>query len=231
MKIIVLAALDAEICGLREAMSDVNSEKKGAFDTWRGSIGGHELILCRCGVGKTNSAAAASALLALEPDADFVFNTGVAGGIGGGVKRGDVVLGSRTVHHDYDQTADGLRKGQIEGFDSEFFDGDARLIEAMEQALESEKINYRVGVIASGDRFVADKETAQAINAQFGAFACEMESASIAQVCALYKVPYLAVRAISDDGGDGAVGSFYEFLRAAAANNVRAILRFISRIK
>ena len=53
-----------------------------------------------------------------------------------------------------------------------------------------------------------------------------MESAAIAQVCALYKVPYLAMRAISDNGDEKAVESFYEFLHRAANNNARAINEF-----
>ena len=74
---------------------------------------------------------------------------------------------------------------------------------------------------------MADKATAEKIAAEFGAAACEMESAAIAQVCALYRVPFLPLRAISDGGDDDAIQSFYEFLHAAAANNARAIIRFL----
>lgn len=222
----ILGALDEEIDGIRAALENVQVEKTGAFPVWRGSYAGKEVLLGRCGVGKTNAAAATSAALTAFPAITRVINTGVAGGLGG-VRRGDVVLGTRTVHHDFDQTPDGLRKGQVNGFDSEFFDADPMLLHEMENALHAEKIAYRKGIIASGDQFIASKDRAARIAEDFGASACEMESASVAQVCALYGVPFLALRAVSDDGGDGAVESFYAFLHAAAANNARAVLRFL----
>lgn len=228
MTTFILGALDEEISSLRSAMNNMREEKAGAFDLYIGEICGKKIILCRCGVGKVNAAAAASAVLTSYTGVIRVINTGVAGGIGGGIRRGDVALGTMTVQHDYDQTPDGFRKGQIEGFDSEFFKGDKTMLSLMERALTEEKISYKKGVIASGDQFIADSATARRINREFDAIACDFESAPIAQVCALFGVPYLAMRAISDDGREDAVSSFYEFLSSAAEKNARAIKRFMS---
>ena len=222
MKTLIMGALDEEIDGIYAAMKDRREIKAGAFTVFCGKLYKEDILLCRCGVGKVNAAAATSAVLAVLGGADRVINTGVAGGIGKGIKRGDVVLGTRTVQHDFD----GKRKGQIEGFDSEFFDGDTYMLEKMERALSAENIPYHKGIIASGDKFIADNAVADGLNAEFGAISCEMESAAIAQVCALYGVPFLAMRAISDNGGDGAVESFYEFVHKAANNNARAINEF-----
>ena len=229
MKTLILGALSEEVDGIYKAMENTCEQGAGAFKVFCGKLYGEDIILCRCGVGKVNAAAAASAALAMFSDTDRVINTGVAGGIGDGIKRGDVVLGVRTVQHDFDATADGKRKGQIEGFESEFFDGDKAMLEGMENALKLENIAYHKGIIASGDRFIADKTAADKINSDFGAISCEMESAAIAQVCALYNVPVLAMRAISDSGGDGAIESFYEFLHRAAENNAKAIKRFMQK--
>ncbi len=227
METLILGALEEEIAGILAEMENVREEKAGPFAIHCGVLRGQRVLLCRCGVGKTNAAAAASAILATHPSVGCVLNTGVAGGIGGGLRRGDVALGAHTVHHDYDQTPDGLRKGQVQGFDSEYFAADAGVLKDMRQALEAEKIDFRVGTIASGDQFIADNTVAARIHTEFDAIACDFESAPIAQVCALYGVPFLAVRAVSDDGGNGAVMSFYEFLHVAAQKNVRAICRFL----
>lgn len=226
MKLLVLGALTEELESLKSEMTDKTVLRAGAYDCDAGRIGKAEIILCKCGVGKVNAASAAASILTAITDITAVINTGVAGGIGGGIKRGDVALGLKTVHHDYDQTPDGLRKGQIQGFDSEFFDGDKQLLTAMEQVLIQEKISYKKGVIASGDQFIASKAAATRINGEFGAIACDFESAPIAQVCAIFKVPFLAMRAISDNGEEGAVGSFYEFLTVAAKHNCTAITAF-----
>lgn len=231
MTILILGALEEEVQGIRSAMENVTEEKVGAFVVWRGKLNKKSLLLCRCGIGKVNASAAASAILTCNPDVAGVINTGVAGGVGKGLRRGDVVLGTKTVQHDVDSTPDGLRKGQIDGFESEFFDADPALSAQLIRALTREGIPYREGVIASGDQFIASDEKANAIACEFGALACEMESAAIAQVCALYKVPFVALRAISDNGGDNAIGSFYEFLHTAAEKNVRAIKRFTSDVE
>ncbi|MCI8459648.1 MAG: 5'-methylthioadenosine/adenosylhomocysteine nucleosidase [Clostridia bacterium] len=222
----ILGALDEEIDGIRAAMQDVKEQKAGAFPVWRGRMGNHELLLCRCGVGKANAAAATAAVLTAFPQAARVINTGVAGGVGN-VRRGDVVLGVKTVQHDMDCTPDGLQKGQVPDFDDVFFKADEQLVRDLENALQQEKIAYCKGIIASGDRFIASKEEAARLAREFGATACEMESAAAAQVCALFGVPFAALRAISDDGGDNAVTSFYEFLHTAAANNARAVCRLL----
>ncbi len=223
---LILGALDEEIDGIRNAIK-AEVVKVGAFEIYRGNYGKSKIIVCRCGIGKVSSAAATAAILTVFPSIARVINTGVAGGIGGGVKRTDVVLGARAVQHDFDCTADGLEKGHVPGFDDVFFDGDEKMLLRMERALKAEGIKYHKGIIASGDMFVADKDTAQNIHDRFGAIACEMESAAIAQVCRIYNVPFIAMRAISDDGGDGAVASFYEFVHIAADNNIRAIKRFL----
>lgn len=226
MDILVLGALEEEVRGILLAMKDTSAIKVGAFEVNKGKLFSHNILLCKCGVGKVHAAAAASAVLTVFPSVKRVINTGVAGGIGGEIKRGDIALGIRTVQHDFDSTADGKRKGQIEGFDSEFFAGDEEMISVMKKALESEHIRYVAGTIATGDQFIASDEKANSLWNEFGAIACEMESAAIAQVCALFKVPFIAMRAISDNGGNEAVGSFYEFLTHAANVNARAIIAF-----
>lgn len=226
MKLLILGALTEELESLKNGMTDKTVLHAGAYDCDAGHLNSAEIILCKCGVGKVNAASAAASILTAIPDINAVINTGVAGGIGGGIKRGDIALGIKTVHHDYDQTPDGLRKGQIQGFDSEFFDGDEKLLATMEQALQKENVRYVKGVIASGDQFIASKAAATRINGEFGAIACDFESAPIAQVCAIFGVPFIAMRAISDNGEEGAVGSFYEFLTTAAERNCKAITAF-----
>ena len=226
MKILIIGALEEEIEGVKGLLSGAKEEKAGAFTYARGKVENCELLVCRCGVGKTNSAAASSAILACEKKVDGVINIGVAGGIGKGVMRGDIVLGERTVHHDYDQTPDGLRKGQVQGFDSEYFCGSKQMIDILERALTEQNIRYKVGIIASGDQFIASDSEAKRIYGEFGALACDFESAPINQVCCIYGVPFVSMRAISDNGGDGAVESFYEFLARAAQNATKAIEAF-----
>lgn len=227
MYTLILGALDEEVSAIRAAMQSARQEKAGAFDVTCGRVGERNIIVCRCGIGKVHAAAATAAILTAFAGADGVINTGVAGGLDPALARGDVVLGTKTVQHDFDSTADGLQRGQVAGFEEVYFPADEKLLSGLERALQNEKIAYRKGCIASGDIFVADVGKAEEIRALFGASVCEMESAAIAQVCALFGVPFVALRAVSDDGREGAVESFYAFLHRAADTNARAVLRYL----
>jgi nucleoside phosphorylase len=54
------------------------------------------------------------------------------------------------------------------------------------------------GCLASGDQIIADNDKKQWLQHTFNALAVDMESAAMAQVAQLNEIPWLAVRAISD---------------------------------
>ena len=226
MQILIVGALQKEIDGLLADLEDREEIRAGAFLLHRGKYLHHTVYLCRCGVGKVYSAAATAAALTVYPQIECVINIGVSGGIGGS-KRGTIIVSDKTVHHDYDATADGARLGQLEGFESEFLPCDTSLVARMEEALKTERLAYRIGTIASGDQFIASKAKGEWIHTTFGAIACDFESAPINQVCLVYGVPFIAVRAISDNGDEAAVESFYTFLERVAENGTRAVERFL----
>ena len=72
------------------------------------------------------------------------------------------------------------------------------------------------GVIATGDRFVADPAFCEALRAEFGAVACEMETGAVAQVCAVNKTPFCGLRAISDNANDEGSVDFETFAKSSA---------------
>lgn len=226
MQIFIVGALQQEIDGLLADLKDREEVKAGAFILHRGKYLHHTVYLCRCGVGKVYSAAATAAALTVFPQIECVINIGVSGGIGGSA-RGSIIVSNRTVHHDYDATADGARLGQLGGFESEFLPCDAAMVARMEEALKLEHLAYRIGTIASGDQFIASKAKGEWIHNTFGAIACDFESAPVNQVCLVYGVPFIAVRAISDSGDEDAVESFYTFLERVTEYGTRAVERFL----
>lgn len=226
-KILIIGAMKIETDELISKLSNASVHKYGAFNVAEGSIGSKQIIVCCCGIGKVNSSCAASSILSLNNDIELIVNIGVAGGLGGRIMQGDIVVADKTVQHDYNQTADGLKMGQVNGFDSEFFECDAAAVAKMAQVLQKEKFRYTVGTIASGDEFVNSDIKAAKLNRDFSAKACDMESAAIAQVAAIYNVPFLAMRAISDNGNDSALMSFYDFVTIAAQKSTQSIIAFM----
>ncbi|MBO5410751.1 MAG: 5'-methylthioadenosine/S-adenosylhomocysteine nucleosidase, partial [Clostridia bacterium] len=63
----------------------------------------------------------------------------------------------------------------------------------------------------------------------FGAIVCEMEGASIAQVCYTNGVPFGVVRAVSDCADGSSHMDYGEFLPMAAANAAKLIELFVEK--
>lgn len=154
----------------------------------------HELE--RSGVGKANAArATAEMILSMRPDC--IISSGVAGGIGAGVKQGDVVAATASAYHDV-WCGEGYLPGQVMGCDR-FFPSDIALIEKVRAISEGQPMTIHTGLICTGDRFLTTpQEAASVLSLYPDGLACDMESAAIAQTCLHYGVPFLSLRVISD---------------------------------
>ena len=183
----------------------------------RGTLSGAPVVVAQCSAGKVNAALCAQAMVDLFRPR-LVLNIGVAGGVGPDVHIGDVVVATACVQYDFDTTAlDPWPVGQLllPGVEEpqRFLPCDQRVGDLLAQA--GEKLYGRVhrGVVATGDRFVADPQFGLWLHKEFGALACEMEGAAIAQVCLVNQVPCGVLRAISDNALDSEDGGFRHLRR------------------
>lgn len=224
----VIGAMEQEIELLKNSMEHAVTETFGRFTVHCGTLGGKKMVLALSGIGKAN-AAAVTALVAGHFSPDCVINTGSAGGIGAGLKVGDVVIGTQVAHHDVDVTAFGYALGQVPQLPA-VFESDAVLAEAAgaaAAAFEGAAV-YR-GLIVSGDQFVHSSEKTAFIRRNFaGVQAVEMEAAAIAQTCFQLNVPFVVVRAVSDAADEKADISFDEFLKTASVNSARMVMGIVS---
>lgn len=156
----------------------------------------------RCGIGKEN--AAAGTAYAIASGADIILNFGLSGGISG-TRIGDFVLGRAYVISDMDVTPFGYEKGMVPGEET-LLPSDARLLELFRRVMPFAK----EGTLATGDVFVNSREGKLRLLHDFGAMACDMESAAAALVCKKAGVPFLSIRKISDDAAEEATESYSE---------------------
>ena len=87
------------------------------------------------------------------------------------------------------------------------FLADPKMVQLAKEILEENGTHAYVGLIASGDQFVSTKKQVERIKKYFpDAMCAEMEAASIAQVCYVFKKPFIITRGLSDifDKGDKA---------------------------
>ncbi|MEY4882273.1 MAG: hypothetical protein RIS34_127 [Pseudomonadota bacterium] len=238
----ILSALAEEQHGLLAQL--VNPEKVSCAgrNFWQGELNGHRVVLGLSRIGKVAAATTATALITSLGVNQIVF-TGVAGGIGPGVRVGDVVVATEFVQHDLDASPL-FPRYEVPLYGKTCFACDAaltaKLFAAAHTALAAivdragEKrgpvtAQVRSGLIASGDRFVSSASESHNLDqalrgAGLQVLAVEMEGAAVAQVCFDFGVPFAAMRTISDRADDQAHVDFPKFIAEVASGYALAIV-------
>lgn len=192
-----------------------------------GRLGEHTIILQQCGIGKVNAATGVTNLI-IRYQPDCVLSTGCAGGIDKVLRVADVVVGQEICYHDVFCGED-VELGQVQGLPRCFM-GDERLLKVA-TSLQSD-VRVVPGLICSGDRFVTDRAELDAIKSTYpDGMAVDMESAAIAHVCYLYKMPFLSFRVISDTpGADAHFQQYLNFWDTMAEKSFIITRRFLESI-
>lgn len=220
----IIGAMEEEVAILKEKMSEVTVLEKAGMEFFKGILGGQQVVLVRSGIGKVN-AGICTQILADVFQVNAVINTGIAGSLKVEINIGDIVLSTDTMQHDVDAREFGYEIGQVPRMDTRTFPADDRLRETALQVCR--KVNPEIqvfeGRVASGDQFVADKETKEKIIANTQAYCTEMEGAAIGQAAYLNGIPYLVIRAISDKADDSAHMDYPAFEKEAIRHTVNLV--------
>ena len=188
----IIGAMEPEVAGLIERLSDRREETLGGITFHRGTLFGRQVAVARCGVGKVFAAAAASAMIiAYSPR--LIVNTGVAGALRPGLSTGDIVIADSLCQHDMDTSPLGDPVGLVSGINKIYFETDERAVGILLSSALELGISASLGRIATGDRFVADSEERARISETFGASACEMEGCAVGQVAFINSTPFVIV--------------------------------------
>jgi 5''-methylthioadenosine/S-adenosylhomocysteine nucleosidase len=232
MRIGLIGAMEEEVAILKDKLTDREETEAAHSHFYSGRINGMETVLLQSGIGKVN-AALGTTLMIDRYHPDVVINTGSAGGTDSALNIGDVVISSGVVHHDVDATAFGYKHGQVPGMPA-VFKPDPDLSQIAAHCARQTLAGHQtvMGVIGTGDSFMADPQRIEKIKALFpGLKAVEMEGAAIAQVCFQFGTPFLIIRALSDIAGKESGITFDQFLRTAAGNSARFILDLLKELK
>lgn len=238
----ILSALPEEQGGLAAALQEHATSDCAGRTFHTGTLHGQRVVLALSGIGKVAAAITATLLIERFGARRLIF-TGVAGGLGEGVRVGDVVVARHTLQHDMDASPIfprwelPLRGTALLACDAPL---SALLLRAAsagvawsnaDSVLENHapaRIHH--GLIVSGDRFVSTARESALLRtgllaAGHDALAVEMEGAAVAQACSDYGVPCAILRTISDRADDSAHVDFSRFVRDVASGYAERIVQ------
>ena len=194
----IIGAMPQEVALLKSRLSNLSEEKVAGLDIFKGDMHGKTVILCQCGMGKV-ARGAATQLMITKYGIEAIVFSGIAGNMTDKIGVGDVCLSKEVVYHDAEIT---MIDQHYPYHDS--YKGDENLIKAAGRACEETNTKYIVGKIATGDKFVGDTRTKNAIKASCDPDCVEMEGAAIAHIACKNDIPFLIIRAMSDNADEQA---------------------------
>jgi adenosylhomocysteine nucleosidase len=240
-RVAIVSAMHEEQRALLPLLGGGRSERRAARDFHLGRLGAHDAVCVLCGIGKVAAATTATLLIERYGVQRIIF-TGVAGGLGRGVRVGDVVVASELLQHDMDASPI-FPRHEVPLTGLKRFIADAALSEALAQAVQHviadpapsfavhgaalgiDACALHRGLVVSGDRFVSTAAESAALRAELpDALAVEMEGAALAQVCHAFGVPFAVLRTISDRADDSAHIDFTRFIDEVASRMSAAIV-------
>lgn len=226
MKIGIIGAMDCEVAEFCTKFNAADTNVKGIK---KGEFCGHEIYISLCGIGKVNSAASTQKMIDMFCP-DVIINSGVAGAVNRELHVLDIVVSECFTYHDF-SPIDILDRNSPY---TSVFKADKRLVELSQNACKelskTEKFNFKTGMIVSGDMFVSDSNLVKQFSEKYNAMCCEMEGAAIAHVCLLNEVPFVAIRALSDNADEEAEMSFEDMCVIAAKRACFVVANIIENI-
>lgn len=190
MKILLIVAMESELASFLKKLECETLIVSGLV-IYKTTLNNNTLFIAKTNVGKVNAAMITTTLiLKLKPS--YVINAGIGGGLVSSLNLLDVVASTSLAYHDFDLTAFGYLKGEMDD-KTMYFNASKKLLKLLPK-------DVKKGLIVSGDQFVSGIDKQNEIKKDFKkALVCDMEGAAIAHVATLLSKKFIVIRAISDN--------------------------------
>jgi len=225
-KIGIIVAMEKEAELVKSLIENVKVVTFGPFKFIEGLMYGKNVVLGISGIGKVNAAIGILEMIN-HYSPDCIINTGAAGGLDHSIKVTDVVVGTSIVYHDV-YCGPQCEYGQVQGFPTYYKVNKDLLNKALSLKLD---FNIVPGLISTGDKFITKGQDLESIKKNFPeTLAVDMESASMAQVCYIYNIPFMSFRIISDTpwANDDNLSQYFDFYKDAPEESFKVIRNLIS---
>jgi len=227
----IIVAEPKELEAVEEKMKEQKKQQIYELNFIEGKISEQKCVVVKSsGVGKVNAARTAQILIN-NYNPDYIINIGVAGSLKNNLNIGDIVIGEKVVQHDFDLTAFGRKKGEINNI-GRTIEATPELVEKCKKVIQEiftdGKNKIKIGTIATGDIFCTKNEMKEEITKEFSADCIEMEGAAIAQVCKLDNIHFIVIRSISDKVDGSNEIQFETYLETASKISANFLEKLMS---
>lgn len=228
MKIGILCAGDEELSPFLPLIKDRKTAEKAMLKFYIGQINSIEVIALFSGVCKVNAAIGTQILIDVF-GADMIINSGTAGGMAPDLEIFDTVISTEVCYHD---VAQNILTEFHPWMKTIFFPADPKLIILSKNAVDKIRPAGKVvwGRMATGESFITD-EGRQKINQEFAPLTVDMETASIAHVCYVNRIPFISIRCITDTAKHSGINNFDENCAKASAIAKDITVALLTEIK
>lgn len=227
-KVGIICASDRELAPFINHIENPVITKKAMLTIYEGVINSVKVAALYCGTCKVNASISAQILID-SFCVNTIINSGTAGGIDPKLELFDTVIATESVYHD---VASNILTEYHPWMNSEFFHSDAELLNLSRSAVAKLENKHHVfwGRMVTGEAFIADDGREEIIN-RFSPLSVDMETASIAHVCYVNKVPFIAIRSITDTATHSGSGYFHQNCPVASAIAKDITLALLNEIK
>jgi futalosine hydrolase len=214
--IALLSSMPFESDMILSGLKNTGSVKVAGKTGYRGKLSGRGVVLLNTGIGKVNAAHSATCLIEHFPVKN-VINLGVGGAYpGSGIGIGDVAIASKEIYGDEGVfTSGGVESLKRIGiplvsigkkkYFNEFPLNPPRPLPTGQAGPftkgGNKDLNVKYGNFVTVSATTGTNKRAIELEKRFNAVCENMEGAAVAQVCAIYKIPMLEIRGISNITG------------------------------
>ena len=221
----ILCAGDTELAPFLEHMKGQQITEKAMLKLHTGTINHVNVSAVYSGVCKVNAAIAAQLLIDMF-HVDLIINAGTAGGMKEGVQLFDTVISERVIYHD---VADDILTDFHPWLKSNYFLADQELCAIARAYSRTSKHPVLFGTMVTGEQFIED-EKREEINQKFDPLSTDMETAGVAHVCYVNRIPFLAVRTITDTVTHQGIETFDQNCEAASEISAEIVLGILGQL-
>lgn len=223
-KVGIICAGDVELEPFLAHIEEVTIKEKAMLKFYEGNINGVPIVVLYSGVCKVNAAIAAQILIDTY-DIHSIINAGVAGGMDEGIELFDTIISTQVAYHDVD---DDILTEFHPWMSSIYFNSDETLLSVAKTLSKENRMHF--GTMVTGEKFIEDNFR-DSINEKFKPLSVDMETASIAHVCYVNKVPFIAIRSITDTATHVGVENFEKNCKKASVIAKDVTLSFIDKLR